>query len=280
MVGLMLGLLSSVAYGVADFAGGVAARRAHVMQVVALAAPASLAVELSAWPILGAQWTPAAIGWGAGSGLASAAAFVLLYRCLARGPMSVLSPITAVISAALPVAAGLLLGERIGARAAVGIITAGVAIILVSFSRPENGIRIRPGSLLLAIGAATAIAAQLICLNQSPHGDGVAPLVSGRLVASVIVLSGVTVFRRRTATRSAPASARLIALLAGLMDSLANLAFLFAVHHARLAVIAVIVALYPAPTVLMARVVLTERIRAPQTCGLLIAAAAVILLAS
>lgn len=280
MVGLVLGLLSSLAYGVADFAGGVAARRAHVMQVVAVAAPASLVVELVAWPILGARWAPAALGWGAGSGLASAAAFVLLYRCLALGPMSVLSPITAVTSAALPVAAGLLLGERVGARAAVGMIAAGVAIMLVSFARPEHGIRIRPGPLLLAIGAGTAIAAQLICLNQAPHGSGVAPLISGRLVASVFVLSAVIVLRRRTATSSAPASARMIAVLAGLLDSLANLAFLFAVHHARLAVIAVIVALYPAATLLLARAILGERIRAWQACGLLVAAAAVSLLAS
>lgn len=205
---------------------------------------------------------------------------MLLYRCLALGPMSVLSPITAVTSAALPVAAGLLLGERVGARAAVGMIAAGVAIMLVSFARPEHGIRIRPGPLLLAIGAGTAIAAQLICLHQAPHGSGVAPLISGRLVASVFVLSAVIVLRRRTATSSAPASARMIAVLAGLLDSLANLAFLFAVHHARLAVIAVIVALYPAATLLLARAILGERIRAWQACGLLVAAAAVSLLAS
>lgn len=70
------------------------------------------------------------------------------------------------------------------------------------------------------------------------------------------MLSAAIVLRRRTATSSAAASARLIALLAGLLDSLANLAFLFAVHHARLAVIAVIVALYPAVTVLVARAML------------------------
>lgn len=99
------------------------------------------------------------------------------------------------------------------------------------------------------------------------------------MVASVIVLSAGTVHGRRSPASSAPASARLIAVSAGLLDSLANLAFLYVVHQGCLAVSAVIVALYPVATVLLARVGLAERIRPLQLCGLLTAAAAVSLLA-
>src|SRR3954447_12127571 len=100
---LLLALASSLAYGAADFLGGVAARGAHVLWVVVIAAPASLLIELLLWPLVGARFLPGAVAWGAASGVASAAAFALVYRTLAIGPMSVLSPVTALVSAALPV---------------------------------------------------------------------------------------------------------------------------------------------------------------------------------
>src|SRR4051794_450052 len=107
---LFLALASSLADGAADYLGGVAARGAHVLRVVVIAAPASLLVELLLWPVVGATFSPGAVTWGAASGLASAAAFALLYRTLAIGPMSVLSPVTALVSAVVPGFVGLLPG--------------------------------------------------------------------------------------------------------------------------------------------------------------------------
>ena len=112
---LLLALAGSLAYGAADFLGGVAARGAHVLRVVVIAAPASLLVEVLVWPALGADFAASALAWGAASGVASAAAFALLYRTLAIGPMSVLSPVTALVSAVLPVSVGLIGGEELGA---------------------------------------------------------------------------------------------------------------------------------------------------------------------
>src|SRR3954451_14874206 len=103
---LFLALASSLAYGAADFLGGLAARGAHVLRVVVIAAPASLLVELLLWPVVGATFASGAVRWGAASGVASAAACALLYRTLAIGPMIVLSPVTALVSAALPVTVG------------------------------------------------------------------------------------------------------------------------------------------------------------------------------
>src|SRR3954454_10398641 len=138
---LVLALASSFAYGAADFLGGFAARGAHVLRVVVIAAPTSLLVELILWPAVGAQFPPAAIAWGAASGVASAAAFALLYRTLAIGPMSVLSPVTALVSAALPVSVGLLRGEQLSLLALGGVALACVAVVIVSGGSDGRGVR-------------------------------------------------------------------------------------------------------------------------------------------
>jgi drug/metabolite transporter (DMT)-like permease len=273
---LLLALASSFAYGSADFLGGVAARGAHVLRVVAIAAPASLLVELLLWPIFGAQFDQGAVAWGAASGVASAAAFALLYRTLAIGPMSVLSPVTAIVSAALPVGVGLIGGEQLSGLAVGGIALALVAVVVISGGPDERGERPSRHALLLAFGAGAAIALQLVCLDQTPGDSGIAPLIVGRAVSSATVLAAVVVLHARLGDRrpSVPAAAG-----AGALDSLANLSFLLAVREGELAVVAVITALYPAATVLLARALLAERIGATQLAGLGLAAVAVSLLA-
>ncbi|MCW2957542.1 MAG: hypothetical protein JWP18_345 [Solirubrobacterales bacterium] len=273
---LLLALTSSLAYGAADFLGGVAARDSHVLRVVIIAAPASLLVEIVLWPAAGADFASAAVGWGAASGVASAAAFVLLYRTLAIGPMSVLSPVTALVSAAGPVAVGLLSGERLSGLAAAGITLALVAVVVVSSGGGTHVRRPSRTALALAFGAGAAIALQLVCLDQAPDDSGVAPLLVGRTVSSAITLAAASVLRARLGNGrpSLPAAAA-----AGALDSLANFAFLLAVRDGDLAVVAVITALYPAGTVLLARVLLAERISATQMAGLGLAASAVTLLA-
>jgi drug/metabolite transporter (DMT)-like permease len=201
MVAILLALASSLGYGGADFAGGLASRDAHVFRVVAAAAPAGLLVNLLLLPVLGADWSASAVAWGAGSGLASAAAFTLLYQTLALGPMSILSPLTAVISAVIPVGVGILEGERLGAPAFAGLLLAMLAIILVGGG--PSAASSRPGrrALVLAIGAGGAIATQLICLHQAPAGSGLAPLLAGSVVSSSVLLGAVVTLRRRIGTR-------------------------------------------------------------------------------
>lgn len=276
MLALLLALGSSLAYGCADFLGGVGARGAHVLRTVMVAAPASLAVELVLWPLLGASFGPPTLAWGAASGLASAAAFVLLYRTLAIGPMNVLSPVTALVSAALPVGVGLLQGEHLAAAGLAGLPLAMVAVVLVSAGPGAGSARPSRTALVLAFGAGAAIALQLVFLHQAPSDSGVAPLIVGRAVSSAVTLTaaGVT-FRKLGSERPAYA----ISAGAGALDSVANLLFLLAARSGNLSVVAVIVALYPAGTVLLARGVLAERIHRGQFVGLGTAAVAVSLLA-
>ncbi|WP_063733669.1 EamA family transporter [Streptomyces sp. RTd22] len=276
MIALLLALGSSLAYGCADFLGGLGARKAHVLRTVMVAAPASLAVELLLWPVLGASFSPAAVGWGAASGVASAAAFALLYKTLAIGPMNVLSPVTALVSAALPVAVGLLEGEHPGPAGLLGLPLALVAVVLVSAGHSAGSSRPSRTALLLAFGAGAAIALQLISLHQAPSDSGVAPLVIGRAVSSAVTLTAAGLLHRRLGPEK-PAYA--LSATAGVLDSLANLLFLLASRSGDLTVVAVITALYPAGTVLLARNVLAERIHKGQLVGLGTAAVAVSLLA-
>ncbi|WP_245572380.1 EamA family transporter [Actinokineospora enzanensis] len=274
---ILLSVCSACAFGVADFLGGKATRGAHVLRVVGISAPASLAVELAVLPFLGAQWTAAAVGFGALSGVASAFCFALLYLALSMGPMSVMAPITAIVSALLPVLVGVIRGEHLTFTAALGIPVAVAAIALVTIRRRTGGHVVSPRAVLVAVGAGVAIAAQLILLNAAPHDSGVAPLVAGRAVSSVVVLGVAFAVRRRIGRGEVPV---VTAAAAGCIDSAANLLFLLASREGLLSVSAVIVALYPAATVLLAAVVLKERVGRAQWLGLAAAAAGVALLAA
>jgi drug/metabolite transporter (DMT)-like permease len=241
-----------------------------------IAAPASLMVELLLWPLLGASFSTAALGWGTVSGIASAAAFALLYRTLAIGPMNVLSPVTALVSAALPVSVGLLQGERLAAAGLVGLPLALVAVVLVSAGHGAGSARPSRAALLLAFGAGTAIALQLVFLHQAPSDSGVAPLIVGRAVSSAVTLTAAGLMRRKLGSER-PSYA--MSAAAGVLDSVANLLFLLAARSGDLTVVAVITALYPVGTILLARGVLAERIHRRQLVGLGLAAVAVSCLA-
>jgi drug/metabolite transporter (DMT)-like permease len=276
VIALLLALGSSLAYGCADFLGGLGARKAHVLRTVMIAAPASLAVELLLWPVLGASFDAGALGWGAASGVASAAAFALLYRTLAIGPMNVLSPVTALVSAVLPVGVGLLQGEQLGPAGLLGLPLALTAVVLVSAGHGAGSVRPSRTALLLAFGAGAAIALQLVFLDRAPSDSGVAPLIVGRAVSSAVTLAAAALMYRRLGP-DRPAYA--VSAAAGVLDSVANLLFLLAARSGDLAVVAVITALYPAGTVLLARVVLAERVHRRGLVGLATAAVAVSLLA-
>ncbi len=189
--------------------------------------------------------------------------------------MNVLSPITALVSAMLPVTVGLLQGEHLGPAALIGLPLALAAVVMVS-AGPGGGARPSRTALLLAFGAGAAIALQLVFLHQAPADSGVGPLIVGRAVSSAVTLAAAGVMFRRLGTEK-PVYA--ISAAAGVLDSVANLLFLLAARSGDLAVVAVVTALYPAGTVLLARSVLGERIHRGQLVGLGVAALAVSLLA-
>jgi uncharacterized membrane protein len=284
MPAAVLGLLSAVVYGSADFLGGVAARRIGPVRTTAVGAVSGLLLLLLALPFVGGEWSAAALGWGALSGLAGSVAVGLLYACLAIGPMSILSPLTALMSAVVPMAWGLLGGDRFGAIGYVAIGMALIAVVLVGFVPEKGAVRPTARALLMAVGAGAMIGVFLILLDQTPEDSGVVPLIANRAVNGAVMwtLVGVLVLRARRRVDGHPphleARGTGIAAAGGALDASANVLILLGLRLGDLTTMSVLVALYPAGTILLAAVVLRERVAPVQWVGLVLAVAAAALL--
>ena len=132
-VGALLALASSMSWGVADFMGGLAARRAGSAQVLSVSYPiGAVLLTLIALFVVPGQLTTAVIPYAAAAGVIGGVAMLLLYAALTRGPMGIVSPITAVMSGLVPVIVGLSRGETVSLIAVLGMVGAAIAVFLVS----------------------------------------------------------------------------------------------------------------------------------------------------
>ncbi|MGO4592501.1 EamA family transporter [Leifsonia sp. 2TAF2] len=286
MPAAVLGLLGAVVYGSADFLGGVAARRIGPLRTTAVGAVSGLVLLLLSYPLVGGVWSAAALGWGALSGLVGTVAVALLYACLAIGPMSILSPLTAVVSALVPMTWGLLGGDRFGTVGYLALGLALVAVVLVGFVPEKGAVRPSGRALLMAVAAGAMIGVFLIVLDQTPADSGVVPLLANRTVNGAVMwaLVGTLVLLGRRQAR-AEGGMRLdargsgIAAAGGALDASANLIILIGLRLGDLTTMSVLVALYPAGTILLAAIVLRERVAPVQWVGLVLAVLAAALLA-
>lgn len=274
---VVLALSSAVVYGAADFLGGLASRRTSVFGVVALSQLVGLTALLVLLPWLGGPVSAADLGWGAAAGLAGAAGLVVFFRTLAGGVMSVVAPVTAVTAAAVPVLVGLAGGDRIGTWAAVGIALALVAVVLVSAETGLSALRAaRPAALAPALLAGSMFGLFFVLLDRTSAAAGLTPLVTARIASvSLVVLIALA---GRQSLRVSRAALPLVAV-SGLGDMAANGLFLLATQaDGQLAITGVLASLYPVSTVVLAQVVLRERLVGAQVAGLLAAATAVVLI--
>ncbi|WP_219416236.1 EamA family transporter [Pseudonocardia nigra] len=280
-------LSSALTYGIADFAGGLAARRAPVLVVTAVAQSAGLVALLPAVWLLGGTPSVAALGFGALAGIAGATGLLLYFRGLAVGPMGVVAPLSAVVGAGLPLAVGWLGGERPGTVTLAAIAVALGAILLATAG--TRGDTAASTGLLLGLGSGVGFGLFFVGLDATPSESGLWPLVAGRVVSVSLLLTLVLVHRARTpvpvgATPSgAPARAPLpvrLMVVSGVFDTLANVLFLVATRLGALGVSAVVVSLYPVVVVLLARVVLRERLTGTQLVSAGLALGASVLLSA
>jgi drug/metabolite transporter (DMT)-like permease len=276
-VAVLLALGCAVVYGASDFLGGLASRRTSVFGVVAFSQLAGLVALVALLPWLGGQVGPADLGWGAAAGVAGATGLVVFFRTLARGVMSVIAPVTAVTAAAVPVLVGLAGGDRIDAWAALGILLALAAVVLVSAEGGLAALRTaRPASVPPALLAGSMFGLFFVLLDRTSDDSGLTPLVTARL-ASVALAVGIALVGRQSMRASRPALPLVVA--SGLGDMSANALFLLATQQpGQLAITGVLASLYPVSTVVLAQVVLRERLAAAQVAGLGTAVAAVVLI--
>ena len=274
---VVLALCSAVVYGASDFLGGLASRKASVFGVVALSQLAGLVALLALLPWLGGPVTVADLAWGAAAGIVGSTGLVVFFRALSRGVMSVVAPVTAVTAAAVPVLAGLLGGNRIGVWAGVGILLALLAVVLVSAEGGLGSLRAaRPANLTAPLVAGTAFGFFFVLLDRTSADAGLTPLVAARLASVVLVI--VVALAGRQSLR-VPRAALPLVLASGVGDMTANALFLLATQQeGQLAITGVLASLYPVSTVVLAQVLLRERLAAAQVAGLGTAVAAVALI--
>lgn len=268
-------------YGVSDFVGGIASRRVAALRVVIVSYPLALILLTAVAFMAGGQLSTQAVAWGLLAGVAQAFGVWWFYAALGAGPISVVSPLTAVLVAGIPVAAGLALGERPGVWAAAGVLLALVAVVLVSRAENIDEVvrphRFTPKVALLTVGSGVAFGTNFVVLDQVPPEANLWPLVFGRMAATAIVFIAALATANLVFERGVPLR---LALFAGVLDSVANIATLLALQSSLLSLAGVLVALYPAATVILAIAVLRERVTRMQSVGMALALAAVVMIAA
>ena len=274
-----LSLIAAVLYGAADFIGGLASRKTATVVVVIFSQLSGFFVLLAIVPFMGSRPLTIDLWWGIAGGAFGAVGIVLLYRALAIGRMGIVSPVTAVIAATIPVLFGVTIGERPSLLAWCGIALAILAVMLVSAQDPGDA-RASRGALNMPLGVPTAILSGFtlgfffVVLAKVQPVSGLYPLLSAR-IASVAALTAVA-FVQRIPLRATRAALPAI-LFSGALDMGANALYVLAAHQGLIAIVAVLTSLYPASTVALAAIVLHERLARVQWVGVSFALVGVVL---
>jgi drug/metabolite transporter (DMT)-like permease len=285
---IFLGLAAAVLYGGGDFLGGMATRRLQVLPVLLLADAAGLIVALVVAALSPGTIGLAGLAWGISAGLIGGFGLIIFYVGLATGPMSVVAPVSGLVSTVLPVAVALAEGERPGAGVYAGAALCLVAIVMASsaghaddtpaLARPD---RTGPGRAI-GYGAASGAAFGLFFLlirNAGESGE-FWPVAAGRIGELAVVLIAAAVLRRGLRPRGADSRLLVAAAGAGAIDVVANICYVAATRTGAFGLAVVLASLYPGFTVLLARVVLGERLRWVQRAGLALAAIGILLVAA
>ncbi|WP_207570066.1 DMT family transporter [Mycolicibacter kumamotonensis] len=272
-----LALASATSFGISDFVGGVASRRVAALRVVLVSTPVSMVMLGVLALICGGHVTTAAVVLGVLGGLSQLLGIWWFYAAMAVGPISVVSPLAAVVDAGVPVCFGRVLGERPGMLASVGIAVALAAVVLISWHAGDGGFRpgLTGGAIWLTIGSGVALGLNFVFLDRTPPDAGLWPLLFARGAATALVIVVAAASRNLRAPTGNPLR---LALVIALLDTAGNVTMLFALQLSLLSLASVLISLYPAATVVLAVTVLRERVRPRQVAGMVLAAVAVALI--
>lgn len=301
MLTVLLGLAGAVSYGIADFLGGVSSRRLRPLTVSAVAGAAGVLPLVAGLAVVGGRLSSGSVAWGLVASLAGSVGVVLLYRALATGPMSILSPVTAVFSAIVPVVVALVGGTALSPLAVAALVVAILAVVLVAAVRERDAARLTVAALAAAVVAGCGFGTLVLAYDASPRGSELVTLTIAR-TSQAVVLSALALLTRGRAVEAGPRGSRpggrttpsgaaegvlvttragrmlLVALLGcGVFDAGANILIVAALRSGdagTLPVVSVLNALYPMGTILLAAIVLRERVTRPQAIGIALALAA------
>ncbi len=307
MLSVLLGSLSAVGYGAADFLGGIAARRMMAMLVTAVAALAGVVALTLAAPVDGGVWHLDTTMVGFATGITSCLGIWLLYSAYARGPMTTLAPVVAIVSTVVPMSAGLLSGETFSTFGWTALVFGLVAIGLVSRTRGGERTRAHRVDVVKAAVAGAFLGVLYVHLDSAPLDSGLTPLTANRISCALLAfaIAGALAWRSRglhrqpvdevrprptdggavltvvrpsvdTRRRVVVAAAVGIATASGLLDATANTLFLVGLSFGDLSVLSVVSGFYPAVTILLALLFLGERPSRLQTMGIVLALAAML----
>ena len=276
---VVLALFAAFTYGVADYLGGKAARLGAAVLVTLVAEITTFTGVVIALAVIGDPLPRGSdVGWGALAGVSTIVGVLALYYALARGAMTVVAPVTGVVAASLPVAVGLATGERPGVAALIGVVIAIASVALISgaVGAPPH----QPTStriVLIALLAGAAFGSLFVFFDRASDDSGLWPLLGARLVALPLIASVVLVRAARGTLGPVRRTVAIPGVGVGIMTLAANVSYLAATRRGLLSIVAVVVSMYPASTVLLATVIDHERLRRSQGIGLALAAGALVL---
>ncbi len=279
---LVLAALGAFSLGAGDVAGGVASRRDRFQRVAALNFGAGATLVAVAAVIVGHRPDqPIDAGWAAVSGIGSAVAISFLYRGFERAPMGIVSPVAAVVGTAVPVVAGLVTGERPDPAVAVGLAVAIVAIVVLSRGSAEGGSSVAGGASAMAgvvHGVGAGLGFGLLLMGLAVADGGALGLVAISRGASFVALVGQSMVVG-SPLRGIARGARLPTVVTGIATTAATVLYFLATEIGSLIESTAVYSLFPAATLLVARVTLGERLGSLQLIGVTLAVAAGVLLA-
>jgi drug/metabolite transporter (DMT)-like permease len=292
---ILLGLAAAVLYGSGDFLGGMASRRAHVLTVLTLVETAGAIVALAVAAASSGPVSLTGLAWGVAAGAIGGLGLIIFYAGLAAGPMSVVAPVSGLVSTVLPVAVALAEGERPSLGVYAGALLCLVAIVLASSAGDtgqvgevgegrETSMARRSGragrGIAYGVLAGLAFGLFFLLIRNAGQSGAVWPVAAARIGELAAVLAVAAGLGRGLLPRGADGRLLLAAVGAGVIDVVANLCYVAATRTGLFGLAVVLASLYPGVTVLLARVVLGERLRWVQRVGLGLAAIGILLVAA
>jgi drug/metabolite transporter (DMT)-like permease len=308
-------LAAALCYGSADFLGGAATRRAPVLSVLGVSATAGAVIVLAVAVLAGGAPTVIGIGWGSCAGAAGGVGLMFFYAGLAAGPMSVVAPLSALVSTVLPVGFALAAGERPGPLVYAGALICVGAIVLVSSGgggTGRNPLRGSPGpagggtgarsqspgspgqpggadtrsaghsrgparGIWYGLAAGTAFGVFFLFIRDGGESGALWPVAASRVAGLAVVVVAAAAMRARPVHWRAGGRLFLAALMSGVLDASANIWYVLATRAGSFGIAVVLTSLYSGVTVLLARVLLGERLRGVQRIGVALAAVGILL---